>query len=139
MADTTKPLSHDGAESHQLSDIVRSILDDVGRIIRGEMLLARTELREEARRAGGALGLVGGAAITGLLAAACFVTACIAALALVMPVWLAALLMGILLAFIAGGAYAVGRTKLRDVDIVPPQTVQTMRENVEWAKHRTES
>ncbi len=139
MADTTiKPISHAGTEPHAISDIVKAILADVGRIIRGEIALARTEAREKVKRVRGPVALLGGAAAAGLFAGACFLTACIAALALVMPVWLAALLLGILLALCAGAAFAMGRSKLGEVDLVPQQTVQTIREDIQWAKQRTE-
>jgi hypothetical protein len=64
-----------------------------------------------------------------------FVAACIAALALAMPVWLAALLMTLVLLGIAAAMYAGGRSKLRDVNAVPERTTQTIKEDLEWAKH----
>jgi hypothetical protein len=138
MSDQGHIVSHE-AESHKpLREIIGDILQDVGRIVQAEIRLARTELSEKASRAGRAAGILGAAAVTGLLAGACFITACIAALALAMPVWLAALIMGILLAFAAAGAYAVGRTRLSDIDPEPERTVQTMRDNIEWAKQRNE-
>lgn len=126
-------------EQHSLSDAVRMILQDIGRIIRGEIQLARTEIRDKARRAGKAGSGLGIAALSGLLAAGCLVAACIAALALVMAVWLAALAMGILLLLIAAAAYSGARRKLAHVDPVPEQTVATVEDNIEWLKQRTKS
>lgn len=125
-------------ESGQLSELVRNILQDLSRILRAELRLARTELAEKGVRAGTAVGILSGAAVAGLLAASCFVTTCIAALCLVMPLWLAALLMGILLTFFAAGAFAIGRTRLSEIDALPQRTAQTLRDDVEWAKHRIE-
>lgn len=138
MADTTKTLSTEAAESPHLRDLVRNVLDDVSRLVRAEITLARTELKETARQVVRPGAVLAGAAIAGLLAAACFVATSIAALALVMPVWLGALVIGILLAIVAGAGFALGRTKLKGVDLVPQQTVQTIRENLQWAKDRTE-
>ena len=56
-----------------------------------------------------------------------------------MPVWLAALIIGILLALVAGVAYFAGRRRLEDVDVVPQETAETLKENVEWAKQRARS
>jgi len=138
MADRIHTISQEATEPHQLSDIVRAVLDDVSRIVRGEIRLARIEIREIGRRSGGALLLLGVAAVAGLLAAACFVTTCIAALALAMPVWLAALLVGIVLGLAGGGLYAAGRKRFANVDVVPQQTVDSMRGNIQWLKQRSE-
>ena len=121
----------------QLTHILRSIVRDVSRIVQAEIRLARTELAEKARDTGKAVKSLSGAAVIGLFAAACFITASIAALALVMPVWLAALVMGCLLTLISGGAYMAGSHRMKRVDLVPHATEQTLKENIEWAKRRT--
>ena len=136
MADRANVLHAQGEDQRSLSVLLGHVLGDVSRIVQAELRLARTEVSEQARRAGKAGGLFGGAAITGLLAAACFVTACIAALALLMAVWLAAVIVGIALSIAAAGAYAAGRQRLQDVDVVPQHTVRTLREDIEWAKQR---
>ena len=118
-------------------DILRDVLNDVGDIVRGEIRLAKAELHEQAGKAGKTGGLFAGAALCGLLAAGCLVAACIAALALAMPVWLSALLMCILLACAGGACYAGARSKLKLIDPVPHRTVNTAKETLEWAKHRT--
>ena len=118
-------------------DIVRSIIGDIQEIIHSEVRLAKAELTETARKAGKAGGLLGGAAICGLFATACFVATVVAALALVMPVWLAALLMGFFLTCTAFGMYLGGRGRWTQVNPVPGRTVQTLKDDVAWVKHRT--
>jgi hypothetical protein len=105
--------------------------------MRAEIRLAKGEVREEVTKAGKAGGFLGGAAVCGFLAAACSVTAGIAALALAMPLWLAGLLMALFLVCIGGALYYGGRTRMKDIDPVPERTVQTLRENLQWARHRT--
>ncbi len=124
-------------DTRSLGEIVQDVLRDVQEVIRSEMRLARAEVSEKARKAGKAGGLLGAAAFCGILAAACLVTTGIAALALAMPVWLAALLMCIFLGCIGGACYAGGRARLRRVDMKPQQTIETIKEDVEWAKQRT--
>ena len=118
-------------------EIMQDVVRDVGEVVRGEVRLARAEMSQKARQAGKAAGFFGGAAVCGLMAVAALVLAGIAALAMVMPLWAAALVMGVLLACIGGAMYAGGRTKLKDLDPVPEQTVQTIKDDVQWAKHRT--
>lgn len=125
------------AENRSLRDLIQGILQDIQRIIHAEIQLARAEIGEKARRVRQVSMLFGGAAICGALSAACLVTACIAALALVLPVWLAALLMGVLFLAGAGAAFTAGRTRMQQIDLVPRQTVATVKENLEWAEHQT--
>ncbi len=125
-------------DTRSLGEIVQDILRDVQNVVRSEFRLARVEMTEKARRAGKAGGLLGAAALCGLFAVACLVVTCIAALALAMPVWLAALLMAVFLGCIAGACYAGGRSRLRHVQPVPQQTVQSVKENIEWARQRTQ-
>jgi hypothetical protein len=118
-------------------EIMQDVVRDVGEVVRGEVRLAKAEMTETARNAGKAGGFFGGAAVAGLMAVASLVLAGIAGMALVMPLWLAALIMGVLLACIGGAAYAGGRAKLKEVHPVPEKTVQTIKDDVQWAKHRT--
>jgi hypothetical protein len=116
--------------------IVQDVLRDVGDIVQGEIRLAKAEMGEKAQRAGKAGGLMGGAALCGLLAAICLTTTFVAAMATAMPLWLAALLMCLFLVCIAAACYYGGRAKLKDVNAVPQRTLDSMRENLQWAKHR---
>ena len=118
-------------------EIMQDVVRDLGEVVRGEVRLAKAEVAETARNAGKAGGFMGGAAVCGLMGLAALVLAGIAGLALVMPLWAAALIMGVLLVCIAGAMYAGGRAKLKEVHAVPEKTVQTIKDDVEWAKHRT--
>jgi hypothetical protein len=137
MADRSGVLSHSHTEDgRSLGEIVQDILRDFQNMFRDEIRLVRAEFGEKAQQFGKAAGVLGAAAVCGLLAVACLVTTGIAALALAMPVWLAALLMAIFLLCIGATCYAAGRAKLRHVDPKPQQTVQTLKDDVEWAKQR---
>ncbi len=123
-------------DTRSLGEIVRDVLNDAQTLIRSELRLARTEMTEKARLAAKPGGLLGAAALCAALALGCLVAAGIAALALAMPVWLAALLMCVFLACIGGACYAGGRSGLRNIRVVPDQTVQSLKEDVAWAKQR---
>jgi Putative Actinobacterial Holin-X, holin superfamily III len=117
--------------------IVQDLLRDVGDIMRGEIRLAKAEIGEKVQKAGGAGGYIGAAVVCGLLAGMSLTAAFIALMALAMPVWLAAALMSLFLVCIAATLYFAGRQKLKTFDPVPQRTVETMRDNLQWAKHRT--
>ena len=132
-----EPTAHVGT-ARSLNEIMLDIIADIRRIIRAELQLARTEINENvvtARKAGAAFGA---AVATGILAGMCFVGTCIAALALALPVWLASLITGALLASLAAVAYRVGRAKLKRTGLAPRRTIQTIKDDIPWAKQRTE-
>lgn len=118
-------------------DIVQSVMRDVGEVVRGEVRLARAEMTDKAKQAGKAGGMFGGAAVCGLLGAAALVAAAIAGLANLMPLWAAAGVVALVLLCIAAVMFLAGRSKLKEVSPVPERTVETLKEDVEWAKHPT--
>ena len=109
-------------------------------LIRQELALARAELTEKGREAGKGAGLFGGAGVLGLLAAGALTAGLILLLDLVMAPWLAALIVGAVEAAIAAFLGLRGRDRVqRATPPVPEQTVDTVKEDVEWAKNRTRS
>lgn len=116
------------------AEIIQDILDSIGEIVRSELRLARTEMMQKAGRAmrGAALLGAGGAllAVAGLL----LVATITAALAIVLPVWVACLIMFILLGAAGGFMLAVGRDRLRRVDPKPITTINSVKEDVRWLK-----
>jgi hypothetical protein len=120
-----------------LGGIVQDVMRDASEVVRGEVRLAKAEVSEKVGKAGKAAGLFGGAAVAGLMGLAALIGAGIAGLALIMPLWMSAALVGILLAAIGGILYALGKTRLTAIDPVPERTVQTIKDDVQWAKHRT--
>lgn len=120
-----------------VGDIVQGVMRDVGEIVRGEARLAKAEISEKVQKAGKAGGFFGGAALCGVMGFAALVFAAIAALSMLVPTWAAASIVGFVLLCIAGAMYMGGRAKLKDVTPVPERTVQTLKDDVEWAKHPT--
>jgi uncharacterized membrane protein YqjE len=118
-------------------EILRDIVSDLQEIIHSEVRLAKAELAEKGQRLGRAAGMFASAAVFGLLAGACLVTTIIAALALAMPLWLAALLTGFFLTCTSFALYLGGRARWQQVNPVPGRTVQTLKDDIAWAKHRT--
>ncbi len=116
--------------------IVADIIRDIEKIVQNEIRLAGVELKQKLVQGGMAGTMLAGAGVMGFFAMACMITACIAALHIVMPLWLAAVVMGVLLGTAAGGAFLAGRMMLQEFDPVPRRTVETLKENLEWAKTR---
>jgi hypothetical protein len=118
-----------------LGMIVQDVVRDVGEVVRGEVRLAKAEMSEKVSQAGKSGVLFGGAALCGVMGFAALVFAAIAGLTMVVPTWAAAAIVGVFLSCIAAALFLGGRAKLKEVTPVPERTVQTLKDDVEWAKH----
>ena len=121
-------LEHARAEASRAGETVVTLAKQ-------ELNLAKAEMAEKAGKAGPGIGMVGAAAGVGLLAAGTLTAFLILALDGVMANWLAALIVGLVYAAIAAGLYFSGKSRIDDVgSLVPEQTVETVKEDIEWAK-----
>jgi uncharacterized membrane protein YqjE len=125
-----------GDPDRSTGTIVRDIVHDAEEMIRSEVRLAKTELQEKVRTASEAGGWLAAAAGTALFAGACFVVTCIAALMVVVPLWLAALIMAILLSGVAAALFLHGRDRIKRAQPVLRQTRETLREGAQWLKRQ---
>jgi len=126
----------DEQSSPTMGELLATAVRDVGTLVQQEVRLAKAEMALKARTAGRSVLLVaagGGLCAIGILA---LVAAAIAALDLAVPMWLSALIVGMVLLL---GGYLVlhlGLQKLRRIEPLPEQTLSTIRENVAWAKEQ---
>jgi len=123
-----------------IGDLVKQLAGQTSTLVRQEIDLAKAELAEKGREAGKGAGLLGGAAAVGLLAAGALTACLILALAEAIPDWLAALVVALVLGAIAAVLGLQGRNRMRAAGPpVPEQTVETVKEDVEWAKSQKPS
>jgi hypothetical protein len=111
-----------------ISDTVRTILSDVEQLVRSELRLARAELRTDLSAAVKAGVFIALAVGLGLLAVAFALLAVFFALRGVLPSWLAALLVCVLAALIAGALLQTGRAYTPPATL--PRTASTVKENI---------
>ena len=128
---TTEPLQPD----RSLSELFHDLTSDVSTLFRKEVELAKIEAREELRRSGKAAGMFAGAGIGGWMALL-FISLSLA--------WLLDQAMNTALAFvIVGAVWAVvalvlakrAQQEMKDMQALP-QTIETLKEDVQWAKTR---
>ena len=117
-----------------LGELFSDLTTDLGQLFRQEVALARTETADEMSRAAKAGSMLAGGGVIAYLA---LIMASFA-LAWLLDEWmhtaLAFLLVAVLHAVVAAVMVAQGRQRLREVNVVPQQTVETLKEDVEWAK-----
>jgi uncharacterized membrane protein YqjE len=135
----TGQLSDYGYASRDRSagEIVKDIVNNAQEIIRSEVRLAKAEIREESRKAIQAGIALGAGVVLGLFGLGFLLAAITAVLALAMPWWGAALIVGGLLAIAGGVGMAVGIERWKKVHPTPEKTIADVKENVEWLKRQT--
>ncbi|WP_309095085.1 phage holin family protein [Streptomyces sp.] len=124
-------------EHHSVGELVGQAAEQLSRLVRQEVALAKEELAEKGRRAGrggGLLGAAGAVAYAGFLALA---GTGAAALSLVLPVWAAALIVTGVLFVIAAVLAALGRGQLRRAaPPTPERTIGSVKADVEEIRER---
>ena len=120
------------AETRSIADVLRDVVGNVQEIIRYEVRLAKTEVRDEASKASKAVAFIAGGALFSFYALNFLLFCVMFALALILPLWLSALLVGAVLFIVAAVLVALGRDRWKHVHAKPEQTIQTLKENLEW-------
>jgi Putative Actinobacterial Holin-X, holin superfamily III len=133
LADETKTLVKQELELARAE--AGRVGDGVLTLARQELQLAKAEMSEKGRKAGAGAGLIGVAGGLALLAGGALTAFLILALDGVMPNWLAALLVGAAYAAAAAVLFFVGKKRVEEAGpLVPEQTVNSVKEDVQWAK-----
>jgi Putative Actinobacterial Holin-X, holin superfamily III len=123
-----------------LADLTKRLSEDVSRLVRKEAELARAEVAAKARRLAVGMGLAATAALLGLVVLGALTAAAILALATTVSAWLAALIVGVVAAVIAGALVMIGtRLIRRATPPVPAETVESVKEDIAWLKTQARS
>lgn len=121
-----------------LAQLLTGIINDAKALVRHELALATYEIREDLRKTKTAmlsLGIgIGVAAFGGLLLILMLVHLLHALAGL--PLWACYGIVGGLLAISGAVLLLIGKNTIARIDVVPPQTMETMKENVRWIKER---
>ena len=123
-----------------IGDLLKQLSEDTAKLVRKEVELARAEVTQKGKQAGIGAGMFGGAGVLGLFAFGARVAAAIAALALAMDTWLAALIVAVVYGAVAGVLAMQGKNKVQEAaPPVPEVAMESVKEDVEWAKTRARS
>ncbi len=140
-AEGTREQRHVPAEADKsIPELLKELSQETTTLVRQELDLAKAELTDKGKKAGLGAGLFGGAGVMGLLTAGALTAFLIALLDRFMVTWLAALIVTIVYGAIAAVLALRGKKEIQKAGPpVPEQTVETLKEDVEWAKTRTPS
>jgi len=121
-------------ENASLGDIVGRLAADFSRLMRAEIALAKAEAKEEVRDAGKGVGLLAGAGYAGHLLVLFLSLAVMFGLGHWMPLGWAALIVAVIWGIVAAVLAASGRTNLKRATPPMTETVETLKEDAQWAK-----
>ena len=125
---------------HSISELLKDLATETSTLVRQEIDLAKAEMTDRAKRAGKGAGMLAAGAVAALLALGALTAGLIAALDLAMPTWLAALIVTAIHGAIAGVLVQTGRKQVQEAaPPVPEDTIESVKEDVQWAKTRTRS
>jgi hypothetical protein len=127
----------DSKEDRSLGELFSELAQDTSTLVRQEMTLAKTEMFQKASRLGKDVGFLaagGAVAYAGLLAV---LAGIIVLLGQVIPMWLSALLLGLVVAGVGYFLVRKGLDALKREDLAPRQTIETIKEDGQWAKDQT--
>ena len=123
-----------------IGEVAKNLTSDLSLLLRQEIELAKAEMAQKARTAAPGLGMFGGAGIVALCAAGALTAFLVLVFSLFLPDWAAALIVGVAMAAVALVLIRQGKERIAEAGKpVPEQTIETVKEDVEWAKTRASS
>jgi hypothetical protein len=134
MASTTRDLSVEPS----LGDLVSTATRDLSELMRKEVQLAKLEIKQEVTTAGKGAGMLGGAGAAGALGLVFLSIALAYALGTVVPLGWGFAIVGLLYLAAASFLALTGKKSLGRVG-APEKTIQTVKDDIAWAKHPTKA
>jgi hypothetical protein len=123
-------------DTRSLGELFSELANETTTLVRQEIQLVRTEMTQKATQAGKDVGMIGAGgalAYAGLLA---LIAALIIGLGELIPLWLSALIVGLVVVGVGYMLIQRGLTALKQIDPKPQQTIQTLQEDKEWVKEQ---
>jgi uncharacterized membrane protein len=131
-----EPTARARAAEASPGELASEVAKDMSTLVRQEVALAKAELQQEAKTAGTAVGAFGGAGFAGYFVLVFVSLAGMYGLDAVMPIGWAALIVAAVWAVIAAVFAVIGRRKMKGFNPKPERTIETVKEDVQWAKTR---
>ncbi|MBX9638747.1 MAG: phage holin family protein [Mycobacteriaceae bacterium] len=117
-----------------IGELISQLSAQTSRLVRDEMRLAQKELVQSAKHAGAGAGLFGAVGLLAFFGVASLITAAVAALAVVLPTWAAALIVGAALLAAAAVAALVSKRQVEEATPAAPQTVESVKKDMQEVK-----
>ncbi len=121
-------------------ELLKELSNETTTLVKQEIELMKAELAQKAKPAGIGAGMFGAAGLFGIGAFLALTAFFIALLDGALPIWAAALIVAAVYAAIAAVLALTGKQKVKDATpVAPEQTMESVKEDVQWAKTRARS
>ena len=123
-------------QERSLGELFSELAGETSTLVRQEVALAKAELTQKAAYVGRNVGLlvVGGAFVFAAFLA--LMAAAVIGLSNAMPWWAAALVVGVVVGIVGGALLFKAAYALKETDVTPRQTVETLKEDAQWVKEK---
>lgn len=127
-----------GDGQRSLGRLFADLAQDFGLLLRQEMALAKSEIFRKFGRMGTGAGLLAAAGLVAFASLLYFMAGAMMGIALVLPEWAAALIVGGGALLVAAVLALIGRARLRAEALAPERTIRTLKDNAAWAKEQVQ-
>jgi hypothetical protein len=124
-------IQHDKRDQ-SVGELLGGLYHDTSNILRLEIELAKAEMSQKASRVGKNVGFLAAGGIVAYTGVLAIVAGIIGLLALLVPVWLSALIVGIVIAAVGGILIRSGLKTLQQEQAAPQKTIETLKEDARW-------
>lgn len=121
-------------DERSLGDLFSELASETSELVRQEVALAQVEISQKATEVGKNVGFLAVGGAVGYAALLAVLAAVIIGLGNFIPLWLAALLVGAIVGIVAYFMVSSALTELKNTDLKPEQTVETLKEDAQWLK-----
>ena len=129
----------DDPRERGVGELVKDLASQTSTLVRQEIQLAKAEVTEQGKTAGRGAGYYAGAGVAALLMLGALTALIIVVLDSFLGLWLAVLIVTVLWGIVAAVLAQMGRKEMRAATPPVPQTVETVKEDIQWAKTQTGS
>jgi hypothetical protein len=120
-------------------ELVKTAAEQISRLVRDELALAKAEMTVKGKKAGVGAGLFGGGGALALYGVAALLAAVVLGLGEAMPYWLSALIVAVVLFAVAAVLALMGRRQIQQgVPPVPQETVASVKADIDEVKERAQ-
>ena len=139
MADVLNGRQPNTGADQSTSELVQRASEQISRLVRDEITLAKAELAEKGKHAGIGIGLFGGGGVLAMYGVGALIATLIIVFDLFLPLWLAALIITVALFLVAGVLALIGKNQVSKA--VPPEpsaAIESVKADVDEVKHAVE-
>lgn len=124
-------------QERSLGELFAELSKEASDLVRKEVALARTELTHKATSMGKDIGFMAGGGAVVYAGFLTLIAAAVLGLGYAVPMWLSALIVGLIVVAIGGALVYLGMNHLKRMNLAPKQTLETLKEDAQWAKQQT--